>query len=77
MLVGSSVHNQHIERLWYDAVTQYYYRVFYYMENCDILSPLSEQHLYALQFVYLPRIKKHHHNFYPGMEFSHSVRYKG
>ena len=61
MLTGSSTHNQRIERLWRDmhkSATLLYYRLFYFMENHGILDPLNEHHLYALQFVYLPRINK-------------------
>ena len=59
VLVGSSVHNQRIERLWRDShrcVTSIYYRLFYYMEENDMLDPLDEEHLFALHFVYLPKI---------------------
>ena len=59
MITGSSVHNQHIERLWRDihrCVTTLYYRLFYFMEQQGILDPLNEVQLFALQYVYLPRI---------------------
>ena len=59
VLVGSSLHNQQIKRLWkdlYDAVTQVYHRLFYYMEGQGVLSPLSDIHLYALRCIFLPCI---------------------
>lgn len=59
VLVGPSVHNQRIERLWrdvFDVVTGSYYRVFYHLESCGILDPLNPLHLFCLHYVYLPRI---------------------
>ena len=59
MLTGSSTHNQRIERLWVDmyrSVTMVYYRLFYHLENEGLLDVLNEVHLFALHYVYLPRI---------------------
>ena len=59
MITGSSTHNQRIERLWRDlhrCVGQLYYRLFYNMENIDILNPNNECHLYALHYIYFHRI---------------------
>ena len=61
MITGSSTHNQRIERLWRDlhkCVTLLYYRLFYFMEHQGLLNPLNEYHLWALHFVFLPRINK-------------------
>ena len=41
VLVGASVHNQRIERLWrdlYTAVVQLFKRLFYHLENTGLLS---------------------------------------
>lgn len=61
VLVGSSVHNQRVERLWRDShrcATSIFYRLFYYMEYHDSLDPIDEVHLFSLHYVYLPRINR-------------------
>ena len=32
--------------------------LFYYMENCGILDPADEVHLFALHYVYVPRLQR-------------------
>lgn len=61
VLTGSSVHNQRIERLWRDvftAVTGNYYKLFYALEGEGVLDHTNELDLFALHFVYLPRIRQ-------------------
>ena len=61
VIVGSSVHNQRVERLWRDmhrCVTVLYYRLFYFMESEGYLDPISEKDLFALHYVFLPRIQR-------------------
>ena len=59
MITGSSTHNQRIERLWRDlhnCVTKLFYRLFYFLESHGILEHTNPRCLYALEYVYLPRI---------------------
>lgn len=61
MLVGKSTHNQRIERLWRDVfngVLSYFYDLFYFLEDENLLDILSEKHLYALHRVYSKRINE-------------------
>ena len=65
-ITGSSVHNQRIERLWRDTfrcVCHSYYAVFYNMEECGLLDPDSDEDVFALQFVFIPRINSQLHQF--------------
>ena len=61
VLVGSSVHNQRIERLWRDmhrCVNSIYYRLFYYLEQNSLLNPIDNIHLFALHYIFTPRINR-------------------
>lgn len=76
VIVGSSVHNQRIERLWRDmhrCVTQLFYRLFYHLEYHNLLDPLNEAHLAAVNYVFKPRINQALKHFKDGWN-SHSVR---
>ena len=58
-ITGSSVHNQRIERLWRDTFRcagHFYYGLFYEMEDCGLLNIDDDHDLFALHFVFLPRI---------------------
>ena len=60
MLTGSSTHNQRIEHLWRDmhsCVTMLFYKLFYYLEQQDLLNPF-DLNLWALHYVFLPRINR-------------------
>ena len=76
IITGSSVHNQRIERLWRDlhrCVTVLFYRLFYYLEHIGLLDPVNEMHIYALHYVFLPRLRKAQEEFREAWN-SHLIR---
>ena len=59
IVVGSSTHNERIERLWRDVfrcVGTIFYSTFKQLEEEEKLDPLNEIDLYCLHRVFLPRI---------------------
>ena len=61
MIVRRSVHNQRIERLAGRLLRSpyFYHSLFCHMEDCGVLNPCNDIDLYALHFVYSPRINRH------------------
>ena len=59
VISGSSVHNQRVEHLWrdlHDCVMKLFYRLFYYLEELGLLDHNNDVHIYALHYVFIPRI---------------------
>lgn len=58
-LRGRSTHNQRTERLWGDlwrGMTNVYYDLFQHLESEGIIDVDNEVHMWALHYIYLPRI---------------------
>lgn len=76
MLTGSSTHNQRIERLWLDmsrSVTILYYRLFYHLEQQGLLDVLNDVQLFALHYIFIPRINQALKLFQEGWNY-HGIR---
>ncbi|KAK7162423.1 hypothetical protein R3I93_006657 [Phoxinus phoxinus] len=60
-LRGRSTHNQRIERLWRDVwrgISNTYYALFMLLESEGKIYSTNEMHLWALHYVYIPRINR-------------------
>ena len=58
-ITGRSVHNQRIERFWRDLFSgciSVFYHLFYMLEDMRLLDPCNADDLFALHYIFLPRI---------------------
>ena len=78
-ITGRSVHNQRIERFWRDMFTScvsVFYYLFYALEDNGFLSPTNDVDLFALHYVFMPRINQHLETFSQAYS-RHRVRTEG
>lgn len=75
-ICGRSVHNQRIERLWSDVnrvVNGFYKDLFIFMDYSGLLDENDDTAIYALHYIYLPRIRALLHEF-TGQWNNHGMR---
>ena len=74
IIMGRSVHNQRIERLWRDLFSgcvSFFYQLFYQMEDMGVLNPEVDTDLFCLHTIFLPVIQSHLDSFCSGWSHHH------
>ena len=69
VMVGSSTHNERIERLWRDvraSVLQPFAEMFRTLESEETLDPVNDIDLFCLHHIFLPRINENLNSFTHG-----------
>jgi len=69
IIMGRSVHNQRVERLWRDLFSgciTFFYHLFYEMEDNGLLNPDCDKDIFCLHTVFLPEIQSHLDSFSAG-----------
>ena len=58
IIAGKKVHNQRFWRDLFQGCLSLYYHLFYHMEDMNVLNPLNTVHLFALHYVFIPKINQ-------------------
>ena len=79
VIIGRSVHNQRIERLWRDLYSScicFFYSFFYFLEDLSLLDCNNPVDLYIMHLLFLPVIQKQLNLFKDGWA-NHALRTEG
>ena len=66
VLIGSSTHNERVERLWRDVyrdVTSFFVATFKALESEQMLDPVNEVDIFCLHYIFIPCVNQCLHDF--------------